>query len=61
MCVQPFHTDLVCDVISTLTKSCSASGGAPVLASAWKVYNEIAATRPDLIHVLAQPDWPFDT
>ncbi len=25
------------------------------------MYNELAATRPDLIHVLAKPNWPFDT
>lgn len=32
-----------------------------MIASAWTVYNELAATRPDLIHVLSAPDWPFDT
>jgi hypothetical protein len=44
-----------------LTRSCAAEGGASVLASSWTVYNELAATRPDLIHVLAKDDWPFDT
>ncbi|KAK0732060.1 hypothetical protein B0H67DRAFT_93173 [Lasiosphaeris hirsuta] len=58
---MPFHTDLVCDVVSTLTKSCGGSGGSAIVASAWTVYNELAATRPDLIHVLAEPNWPFDT
>ncbi|KAK0732538.1 beta-lactamase/transpeptidase-like protein [Apiosordaria backusii] len=58
---MPFHTDLVCDVVSTLTKYCSGSGGYPILASAWTIYNELAASRPDLIHVLSQPNWPFDT
>ncbi|KAK3343385.1 hypothetical protein B0T25DRAFT_463630 [Lasiosphaeria hispida] len=58
---MPFHTDLVCDVVSTLTKGCGGSGGSAIVASAWTVYNELAATRPDLIHVLAEPDWPFDT
>lgn len=32
-----------------------------MLSSTWTVYNELAATRPDLIHVLAKDDWPFDT
>jgi hypothetical protein len=32
-----------------------------VISSAWTVYNELAATRPDLIHVLSASDWPFDT
>lgn len=36
-------------------------GGTSILASSWTVYNELAATRPDLIHVLSKPDWPFDT
>ncbi|KAL1842569.1 hypothetical protein VTJ49DRAFT_4852 [Mycothermus thermophilus] len=58
---MPYHTDLVCDVVATLTKSCGASGGTPALASVFTVYNELAATRPDLIHVLAEPNWPFDT
>lgn len=31
------------------------------MASVGKVYNEIAATRPDIIHALVKPDWPFDT
>jgi len=31
------------------------------VASAWAIYNELAETRPDLIHTLAQTDWPFDT
>lgn len=58
---QPFHTDTICDVLGLFTKSCSAKGGKSILASSWTVYNELAATRPDLIHVLAKADWPFDT
>lgn len=44
-----------------LTVSCGSEGGSGVVASAWIVYNELAVTRPDLIHVLAEPNWPFDT
>jgi hypothetical protein len=38
----------------------AAEGGESHLASCAKVYNEIAATRPDVIHVLAESDWIFD-
>jgi hypothetical protein len=53
--------DVVCDSLCLLTVSCAAVGGGSSLASCWKVYNELAETRPDLIHTLSQPDWPFDT
>jgi hypothetical protein len=36
------------------------AGGMNRLASAAQVYNEIAATRPDLIKVLAADNWPFE-
>ena len=49
---KPFHTDTVCDCLGLVTRSCSAKGGKSILASVWTVYNELAATRPDLIHVL---------
>ncbi|KAK4208755.1 putative taurine catabolism dioxygenase TauD [Rhypophila decipiens] len=58
---KPFHTDTVTDTLCLFTQSLAASGGRSVLASAYTVYNELAATRPDLIHTLAAPDWPFDT
>jgi hypothetical protein len=38
----------------------AAIGGESVLASAGKVYNDIAATRPDVIHVLTDDKWIFD-
>lgn len=58
---KPFHTDTVCDVLVLVTKECAAEGGASCLVSGWTVYNEIAATRPDIIHTLAKNDWPHDT
>jgi len=58
---KPFHADTVTDTLCLFTQSLAASGGRSIIASAWTVYNEIAATRPDLIHTLASPDWPFDT
>ncbi|KAK3940280.1 hypothetical protein QBC46DRAFT_314019 [Diplogelasinospora grovesii] len=56
---QPFHTDL-CDVLSLYALDVAAYGGESFLASSAKIYNEIARTRPDVIHVLAADDWPFD-
>jgi Taurine catabolism dioxygenase TauD, TfdA family len=38
----------------------AAEGGESHLASCAKIYNEIAATRPDVIHHLADPSWIFD-
>ncbi|KAK0644660.1 hypothetical protein B0T16DRAFT_460692 [Cercophora newfieldiana] len=58
---KPFHTDTVTDTLCLFAQSLAAAGGRSVLASAYTVYNELAATRPDLIHTLAAPDWPFDT
>lgn len=56
---QPFHTDL-CDVLSLYALGVAAYGGESFLASSAKIYNEIARLRPDVIHVLASDDWPFD-
>ncbi|KAK3688260.1 hypothetical protein B0T22DRAFT_375277 [Podospora appendiculata] len=56
---QPFHTDL-CDVLALYALDVAAYGGECFLASSAKIYNEIAKTRPDVIHVLTKDDWPFD-
>ena len=56
---QVFHTD-VGDIVSLFALSTAAEGGTSRLASTWRVYNELAATRPDLIETLAQ-DWTADT
>ncbi|KAK6066228.1 TfdA family Taurine catabolism dioxygenase TauD [Seiridium cupressi] len=50
---QVFHTDSG-DVISLFALETAAEGGASKIASTWRVYNEIARTRPDLIHTLSQ-------
>lgn len=39
----------------------AAEGGKSILASTAAVYNEIAATRPDVIHTLMENAWVFDT
>ncbi len=55
---QVFHTDAG-DVIALFALEASAEGGESYLASSWRVYNELASTRPDLIRTLAEP-WAAD-
>jgi len=56
---QPFHND-VCDVLAMYVQETAVEGGECYLASCAKIYNEIAATRPDVIGVLADGSWIFD-
>lgn len=50
---QVFHTDTG-DIVSLFALNVAASGGASKLASTWRVYNELAHTRPDLLHTLTE-------
>lgn len=50
-----FHTD-VGDMVSLFALSEPVGGGESLIASRWRMYNELARNRPDLIHVLAE-DW----
>ncbi|KAF5125524.1 Taurine hydroxylase-like protein SAT17 [Metarhizium anisopliae] len=54
-----FHNEEAGDIISWLTRSTAVSGGKCILASVYTVYNALAASRPDLVRVLARSDWPF--
>ncbi|KAL7621427.1 hypothetical protein AAE478_008749 [Parahypoxylon ruwenzoriense] len=56
---QEFHTDSG-DIVSLFALETAPEGGASKLASAWRVYNEIARMRPDLIHTLSQ-EWDYET
>ncbi|KAM7184409.1 Clavaminate synthase-like protein [Naviculisporaceae sp. PSN 640] len=56
---QPFHTD-ACDLLVMYVQELAASGGHFKLASSAQIYNDIAATRPDVIHTLASDSWIFD-
>jgi len=38
----------------------AAEGGRHFLSPALAVYNELAVERPDLLEVLATPNWTFD-
>lgn len=53
--MQVFHTDSG-DIVSLFALSTAAEGRQ---TSSWRVYNDLAATRPDLIRALAE-DWIFD-
>jgi len=55
---QVFHTDAG-DIVSLFALNTAASGGESKLASSWRVYNELAKTRPDVIKTLSE-DWAFD-
>jgi hypothetical protein len=56
---KPFHND-VCDILAMYVQEQALEGGESHLASSAKVYNEIASTRPDVIHTLSAPTWIFD-
>jgi hypothetical protein len=55
---QVFHTDAG-DVIALLCLETAARGGESRLSSSWRVYNELASTRPDLVRTLAG-EWPTE-
>lgn len=56
---QVYHTDAG-DIISLYAIGVAEQGGKSRIASSWTVYNELAKSRPDLIHTLSK-DWPFQT
>ncbi|UPL03021.1 hypothetical protein LCI18_013955 [Fusarium solani-melongenae] len=55
---QVFHTDSG-DIVALFALEIAKKGGASKLTSTWTVYNEIAKTRPDLIHTLSEP-WDME-
>ena len=59
--LQPFRADVLCNILALYHLSASSEGGENLVASSWKVYNELAATRPDILGLLAQDDWAHDT
>ncbi|KAF4975294.1 hypothetical protein FZEAL_7892 [Fusarium zealandicum] len=54
-----FHNEEAGDIVSWLTRSTAAAGGKCIIASAYTVYNVLAASRPDMIRTLSRSDWPF--
>ncbi|KAJ5711149.1 hypothetical protein N7488_005305, partial [Penicillium malachiteum] len=52
-----FHTDTG-DVVSLFALEEPVEGGESLVASGWRIYNELAKVRPDLVQVLAT-NWPI--
>lgn len=46
------------DILALQVRQVAAKGGATLAASSWKVYNDLMHERPDVVQVLAQPNWP---
>lgn len=57
--LETYHTEETGEIIAWLTRGVAAKGGKCVISSAATVYNVLAATRPDLIRILAASNWPF--
>ncbi|KAG6809387.1 hypothetical protein H0H92_000456 [Tricholoma furcatifolium] len=57
--LQVFHTDRGPDVVALFALETAAEGGASRISSGWRVYNELAESRPDLVKVLSEP-WAID-
>lgn len=56
---QVFHTDQGSDIVSLFALQIAAEGGVSRISSSWRVYNDLAENRPDLIQILSQP-WVVD-
>ncbi|KAJ5726072.1 uncharacterized protein N7483_007429 [Penicillium malachiteum] len=52
-----FHTDTG-NIVSLFALEEPVEGGESLIASGWRVYNELAKLRPDLVEVLAT-EWPI--
>ena len=50
----PFHNDS-CDIVALCCLETAKNGGLSAVASSVSVYNELVATRPDLVKVLSEP------
>ncbi|KAF3932580.1 hypothetical protein ABW20_dc0106812 [Dactylellina cionopaga] len=54
-----FHADHDCDILALHFRRLAISGGRQMVASSSWIYNQIAATRPDLLEELVAPQWPM--
>ena len=55
---QAVHTDAG-DIVLLFCLNTAAKGGESELASSWRLYNELARSRPDIIKILSE-DWVFN-
>ena len=49
-----------CDILCLYSLGVAMNGGETLFAPSAAVYNEIAATRPDVIGTLADPTWIYN-
>ncbi|TFK21636.1 taurine catabolism dioxygenase TauD [Coprinopsis marcescibilis] len=52
---QVFHTDQGVDIVSLFALDTAKEGGVSRISSSWRVYNELAEKRPDLVKTLSDP------
>ncbi|KAH9996734.1 Clavaminate synthase-like protein [Xylariaceae sp. FL0662B] len=55
----PYHTDMGCEILSIQVRDCADEGGHTCVASISAIYNELLESNPQVLHILAQPDWPI--
>lgn len=54
---QYFHNDFACEILVLYAVNSAAKGGFSNLASGWKIYNDLAQNRPDILDLLSKCDW----
>ncbi len=47
------------DILALHTRQTALKGGSTHVASAWKVYNELAVSNPRVLETLADASWPI--
>lgn len=47
------------DILALQVRDCAEEGGHTYVASAGKIFCELAARRPDIIETLSRADWPI--
>ncbi|KAI1076677.1 Clavaminate synthase-like protein [Whalleya microplaca] len=55
----PYHTDMGCEILSMQVRDCAEEGGHTCVASISAIYNELLESNPQVLHILARPDWPI--
>ena len=56
---QGFDAEPCIDIVALIALDVATEGGISRISSIWRVYNELAETRPDLIKTLSEP-WVFE-
>lgn len=56
--LQPFHSDMGCDILALQVRHSARAGGQTYLASAATVFNHILREEPGVAKTLMSPNWP---